>query len=375
LGVLPPLWSSAAMKPDGALLARGEGVGDGLESDDPGTVHHVRPALVRDRRVTGREHVLHPVGQRPVDERDHEAVVRLDYADGGAVGRAGPAAPVAHDRGVGTGGSGRGQLPGVEQRAVEDALNPHDLRLLVAHAQQPRAAERGQSQRQNPAYGQPTSSHGDDSGCLDATTPGSRSTSAAGLASRSSLGRSSPVRSSSSSVGMIPTGSPATGDLAVASAASATAAGAGSRGSPGHRKCPSSGSRWNQLTWAKIGCSFAACRRCLEPVSGVRALGVGHERPHRHRVVAQLALDLPSAANGRLGTQGQAVVHALGQVGDGADQRLAVAGATAEDDASIFTPSGSVVVGRDVGDVGQRRGEAAVRVCPRVLALVRRARR
>src|SRR5690606_28744726 len=102
----------------------------------------------------------------------------------------------------------------------------------------------------------------------------------------------------------------------------------------------------------------------LEPVRGVRALGVGHERPHRHRVVAQLAVETVGGEGG-LRAEGEAVVHALCDVVDGADQRLTVAGAATEDDAVDLDPGRVLEVAGDVRHVVERRGEPAVGVRPR----------
>ncbi len=107
----------------------------------------------------------------------------------------------------------------------------------------------------------------------------------------------------------------------------------------------------------------------VEPVRGVVGLGVGHERTHRHRVVAQHALQAVGRG-GRLGAQGEPVVHALGDVVDRADQRLPVTGATAEDDAVDLDPGRVLEVRRDVGHVGERRGEPAVGVGPRSVGLL-----
>ena len=114
----------------------------------------------------------------------------------------------------------------------------------------------------------------------------------------------------------------------------------------------------------------------VEVVACVVALAVGHERPVGHRVVAEDAL-LALGGRRRLRAQREAVVHALGEVGDRADQRLAVAGAATEDDRVDRHAQRGVVVLRDVGDVGQRRGEAAVGVRPRsgVVVLAVRDRR
>ncbi len=86
----------------------------------------------------------------------------------------------------------------------------------------------------------------------------------------------------------------------------------------------------------------------LQPVRGVGALRVGHERAHRHGVVAQDALGALGGEGG-LGAEGQAVVDALCEAGDGADKRFAVPGAAAEDDRVDRDALGRVEVGRDVG--------------------------
>src|SRR5215469_15137669 len=63
------------------------------------------------------------------------------------------------------------------------------------------------------------------------------------------------------------------------------------------------------------------CADDAEPVLRVCALGVGHERAHRHRVVPQLTVH--SLGRERcLRAKRESVVDALGEISDRADQRL-----------------------------------------------------
>ena len=108
----------------------------------------------------------------------------------------------------------------------------------------------------------------------------------------------------------------------------------------------------------------------VQPVLRVAALRVGHERAHGHGVVAQLS-GLAFRGRGGLRAEGESVVDPFRGIAEGADQRLAVTDTATEDHGVDRHTAGNLVVGCDVGDVGERGGEAGVGVCPLIALRVR----
>ena len=64
------------------LVGRREAVVELVQGHQGGALDQMRTAVVTDRRRPAGQHVLHPVGVGAVRQRNHEAVVGRDGADG-----------------------------------------------------------------------------------------------------------------------------------------------------------------------------------------------------------------------------------------------------------------------------------------------------